>query len=385
MFHKIVLLLIALQISFICCYASEINMSPELKKLVSNMTTEKKDDNISLENMMQLLSNGLSKKRIMPINIQAINQDNYLLYERNAPLNRQSLHYGANKTKKIETNCIVKHISDDGVSKNINSLNNIELFQISKMYKVAKNKYVAVGYEQDMTQRSTHQATVILVDETGKTLWKTVVGVGKSYSEAMVETHSSDYVVVGYDWVSEIEDESRANYHVMVAKVNRKGNRLWTKHYSPDGRFAKGRNIEKTDDNGFVIIGETSNKAWIFKIDTLGKKVWETFFDTPRTADRAYSISDNHQDGYIIAGMSNGHGLDNDKSWIIKVNYSGKIDLNISFFLKEPFMLQTASQLSSDEFMITGFYPGTMSSNSFFIKIDLDGKQISEKVVQLKY
>lgn len=385
MFHKIVLLLIGLQISFISCYASEVDMSSERKKLVSKISTEKNDDNISLEDMVKLLSKGLSKKIIMPINIQAIDKDNYLLYERNAPLNRQSLHNGADKAKTIETNCIVKHISGDVVSKVINSLNNIDLFQITKMYKVAKNKYVAVGCEQNMTQRSTHQAAVILVDETGRTLWKTIVGTGKSYSEAMVETHSGDYVVVGHDFVWDNAEKNHGSYQLMISKVDQNGRRFWTKHFSPDGGFARGRNIEQTDDDGFVIIGETSSKAWILKIDALGNKVWETFFDTPRTADRAYSISDNHHDGYIIAGMSNGDGLDNDKSWIIKVNYFGKIDLNIPFFLNKPFMLQTASQLSSDEFMVTGFYPSAMSSNAFFMKIDLDGKKISEKVVQLKH
>ena len=320
----------------------------------------------------------------MPINIQAIDQNGYLLYENITSMNRLIQQYRAKKTNTFKANCVVKHINSNGVLKKINTLNNVELFKLTKIYKTNKNKYIVVGYEQDMTKRPIHQAIVMLIDGTGKTIWKTTVGIKKSYSEAMVETHSGDYMIVGHDWVTEIKDESRGNYHVMVAKVNSKGNRLWTKHYSPNGRFAKGRNIEKTNDGGFIIIGETSNKAWIFKINALGKKVWETFFDTPNTADRAYSISDNHQDGYIIAGMSNGHGLDNDQSWIIKVNYSGKIDLKIPFYLKEPFMIQTVNQLSSNEFMVTGFHPGAMSSSSFFLKIDLNGKKISERVVQLK-
>ena len=375
MSHKIVLLLIALQISFISCYAKQPNIPPELKQFLSQISSEKNDNDMSYEDKVKWFSKILQKKIVMPINIQAINQDNYLLYERK----------GAENTKTVKTYCVVKHIKADGVSKNINTLNNIDLFKIMKMYKVNKDKYIVVGYEQDMTKSSTHQAVAMLIDRTGKTIWKTIVGTSKSYSEAMVETHNGDYMVVGHDWVTEIEDKFRGNYHVMVAKVNANGSKIWTKHYSPNGRFAKARNVEKTNDGGFVIIGETSNKAWIFKIDALGKKVWETFLDTQRTDDRAYSISDNHQDGYIIAGMSNGHGLDKDKSWIIKVNYSGKIEFNISVGIKEPFMIQTVSQLNSNEFMITGFYPGAMSSNSFFMKIDLDGNQISEKIVQLKH
>lgn len=380
MFYKLVLLLIALQISFISCYANESDTAQELKQLLSKISSENHENNMSLEDAMILLSKDLSEKRVTPINIQAIDQDSYLLYERDAPLN----HMVSKNANKTETHCIVKHISGDGVSKNINTLNNVDLFQITKIYKVDKNKYVAVGYEQDMTKRSTHQAVAMLIDETGKTLWKTIVGTGKSYSEAVVQTHSGDYVVVGHDFVWENSNKDSGNYHVMVAKVDQQGKRLWTKHYSLDGRFAKGRNIEKTKDDGFIIIGETQDKAWIFKIDALGNKVWETFLDTPRTADRAYSIADNHQDGYIVTGFSNGIYPDNDKPWIIKINYSGKIDLNIPVSLPEPFMIQTVNQINSNEFMLTGFYPGAISNSSFFIKIDSDGKKVSEKIVKLK-
>ncbi len=380
MFYKLVLLLIALQISFISCYANESDTAQELKQLLSKISSENHENNMSLEDAMMLLSKDLSEKRVTPINIQAIDQDSYLLYERDAPLN----HMVSKNANKTETHCIVKHISGDGVSKNISTLNNVDLFQITKIYKVDKNKYVAVGYEQDMTKRSTHQAVAMLIDETGKTLWKTIVGTGKSYSESVVQTHSGEYLVVGHDFVWENSNKDSGNYHVMVAKVDQQGKRLWTKHYSLDGRFAKGRNIEKTKDDGFIIIGETQDKAWIFKIDALGNKVWETFLDTPRTADRAYSIADNHQDGYIVTGFSNGIYPDNDKPWIIKINYSGKIDLNIPVSLPEPFMIQTVNQINSNEFMLTGFYPGAISNSSFFIKIDSDGKKVSEKIVKLK-
>ncbi|NOR56865.1 MAG: hypothetical protein GQ531_11765 [Sulfurovum sp.] len=380
MFHKIVLLLIALQISFISCYANESDMAQELKQLISKISSENHENNMSIEDEMMLLSKNLSEKRVTPINIQAIDQDNYLLYERDAPLN----HMASKNANKTETHCIVKHISGDGVSKNINTLNNVELFHITKMYKVDKNKYVAVGYEQDLTKDSTHQAVAMLIDETGKTLWKTIVGRGKSYSEAVVQTHSGEYVVVGHDFVWENSDKDSGNYHVMVAKVDQQGERLWTKHYSLDGRFAKGRNIEKTQDDGFIIIGETLYKAWIFKIDALGNKVWETFLDTSKTADRAYSIADNHQDGYIVTGLSNGTYPENDKAWIIKINYSGEIDLNIPVSLPEPFMIQTVNQINANKFMLTGFYPGAISNSSFFMKIDSDGKKVSEKIVKLK-
>lgn len=354
-------LLITLMVTFGNCYAD--------------------NSDASMQDMMKLLSKGLSKKQVMPVNIQLVGKNDYLLFERNAPLNRMTLHYGSEGTKKLSTNCVVRSISSNGLSKKREALNDVEMFKITKIYKT-DNQYVAVGYEQNISNHSTHQAAIISVDKNGKTLWKNIVGTGKSYSEAMVKTSNNGYMIVGHDFIWQSADKSRGNYHVMVAKVNQKGKKVWTKHYSLDGSFAKGRNIEKTNDGGFIIIGETQSKAWIFKIDASGNKVWETFFDTPKTPDRAYAVHNNKQNGYIILGMSNGPGLGGDKSWIMKVNYSGKIEWNRHFHIGKPFDLQTVNQIKHDEFVVTGFLP--FSKSIFFMNIDLDGGVVSENLVKLE-
>ncbi len=99
MFHKITLLLIALQILFISCYAKEPTIPPKDK---------------------QLLSKDLSKKIVMPINIQAIDQNSYLLYENITSMNRLIQQYRAKKTNTFKTNCVVKHINSNGVLKKLN-------------------------------------------------------------------------------------------------------------------------------------------------------------------------------------------------------------------------------------------------------------------------
>lgn len=359
--------------------AKEPEIPPEVKLLLS----EKKDENISTEEIIRMLSKGLSTKRIMPVNIQSVDQDNYLFFERDAPLNRQTVHYGTENTKKIETQCNAKRISNGKFSQDVVTLKNVDLMQISKLYQIDRDRYIAIGYDQDLTKSATHQAVIMLIDGKGKMLWKTVVGLEKSYPEAMVKVDNKGYAVVGHDFVWDDEKKMHGSFQLMISLVEKDGKKLWTKHYSPDGGFAKGRDIEKTVDGGYIAVGEVSDKAWIIKIDSMGKMVWNTFFETPRSTARAYAISDNHQDGYIVAGMSNVSGLENDKVWIIKVNYSGKIDLIVPVYIEEPFTLQTVSQINSNEFMLTGFYPHGLSNNAFFMKIDSKGKKVSEKIIGL--
>jgi len=194
---RFLLLLVTLHMSFINCYAD--------------------NNDSSMQDMLKLLSKGLSAKKVMPLNIQLTEQNRYLLFQRNAPLNRMVAHYGSEKTKAVTTNCIMQSISSDGLSKKKDILNNIEMFKITKIYKV-DYKYIVVGYEQNMSSQSIHQAVVMLVDRDGKTLWKTIVGTGKSYSEAMVQTSNNGYMLVGHDFVWQSADKSRGNYLVMVAK-----------------------------------------------------------------------------------------------------------------------------------------------------------------------
>lgn len=137
-----------------------------------------------------------------------------------------------------------------------------------------------------------------------------------------------------------------------------------------------------------LFFGETHGKAWIFKIDASGNKVWETFFDTTKTPDRAYAVHNNKQDGYIILGMSNNSGSNGDKSWIMKVNYSGKTEWNTGFEVGKLFEtgqfsdLETVNQIKPDQFEVTGFLP--FSKSIFFINIGLNGVIVSKNIVKIK-
>ena len=362
MFYRILYLLFTINLTLTSTYASDIDQSSKSNQLAS-------------------------QKIISPISLQAIEQNSYLLFEQISTPNDMMILYKTNDALKTKRYFLAKQLNGKGILKDTKNINNIDLFNVTKIYQIKKSNYIAVGYEQDFSKRSGHQATILLFDNTGKTKWKTVVGKNKSYAEAMIMTNNNEYVVVGHDWVGESKDKSRGNYHVMAAKVDGKGNRLWTKHFSIDGSYAKGLNIEKTKDEGFVIVGEStdnsrSNKAWIFKIDSNGNKVWEIFYDEPSTPDTAFCISDNNKDGYIVAGMSRVSGLSNDQSWIMKINYSGKKEWDVPLAIKEPFLLQSIKQIGTN-YMISGFYTDILKSSLFFLEVDINGNKQFEKIIEI--
>ncbi len=358
-----------------------ISLKVVLSWLYADNTEEK------MKEMIELMSKGLAKKEVMPVSLQVIDKNKYLMFERNAPLNRIAAHYGAEKTKDVSTNCFVSSVQNgERVSNNKKSVNNVNLFKINKMYRIDDN-YIAVGYDQNLSLRTTHQATVIQTDKRGQTLWKRVVGIGKSYAEAMSETLDNGFVVLGYDFVWQSTDKSRGNYHILVTKLNKSGKTVWSELYAVDGGFARGRNIEKTSDGGYIVVGEIWDRAWIFKIDSSGKKIWEVFHDIPRTKDIAYAVSGNGQDGYLIAGITNisgAEGLKGDKTWVMKVSHSGKKEWISHFKTGVPYDLMTVHEISPEEFTVTGFsYSFDSGKKAVFFNVDTRGNIISEKTISL--
>ena len=72
-----------------------------------------------------------------------------------------------------------------------------------------------------------------------------------------------------------------------ILKISGDGNLIWEKTYG-GSNFDVARSISKTQDNGFIIAGNSrssnldftnqgQNDAWILKVDNSGNKVWQKF------------------------------------------------------------------------------------------------------------
>jgi hypothetical protein len=105
------------------------------------------------------------------------------------------------------------------------------------------------------------------------------------------------------------------SYHhdIFVMKTNKHGDSLWHKTYG--GICAEGaRNIIKTSDGGFAIIGEkdcpnnsTDPSAYLLRLDANGDSLWGKYLH--QSYGYGYSIQQTNDDGYIIATSYYDYGL----------------------------------------------------------------------------
>ena len=103
----------------------------------------------------------------------------------------------------------------------------------------------------------------------------------------------------------------------------------WQKTYGGD--FAdNGSSIEQTNDQGFIISGQTfsfgagSSDVWILKLDKDGNIEWQKRLGQQIQTDFAVSVKQT-SDGFIVAGATYPNSVWPFDFWLIKLDPSGNV------------------------------------------------------------
>lgn len=115
---------------------------------------------------------------------------------------------------------------------------------------------------------------LIKTNSLGNITWaKTYGSIVNDQCESAILTNDGGYILCGYSFGFTTD----ANYQAYVVKTDATGNTMWSKTYggsSVNGDF--GRSIQQTNDNGYIITGETFSfgdgffNVYLIKTDSLG-------------------------------------------------------------------------------------------------------------------
>jgi len=161
-------------------------------------------------------------------------------------------------------------------------------------------------------------------------------------------TTDGGYIIAGYTKSSDGNVTlNKGGFDCWVIKLFSNGNIEWQKTFG--GSFdEEARAIKQTTDGGYIVVGYscsndgdvTGNHGgadyWILKLDASGNIEWQKSLGGTGT-DKAYSVEQTNDGGYIIVGYSyssNGDLVGNygfSDAWIIKLSADGNIILNKSF------------------------------------------------------
>jgi len=212
--------------------------------------------------------------------------------------------------------------------------------------------FALLGYSQSTDQDVSLNAGsqdfwFIKLTADGAISWQKTFGFsGADYGTVLTETNDNGYLITGVLDVTAsggLGNENKAQRHaggdIWAIKLNNIGDLEWSKYYG--GSFTDtALGIEKTADNGFIIVASsdsndsdiTNNKGtydfWVFRITSEGVLVWEQNFGGSEI-DEARAISASGDGNFIIVGDTRSADVDVSNNngaadiWILKISPAG--------------------------------------------------------------
>ncbi|MCL0065560.1 hypothetical protein M1N79_01560 [Dehalococcoidia bacterium] len=117
--------------------------------------------------------------------------------------------------------------------------------------------------------------------------------------------------------------------------------------------------VQQTADGGFIIAGSTRSFGagswdfWLVKTDPQGNKEWSQTFGGPYS-DRAYYVQQTACGGFIIAGTTESFGEGESDFWLVKTNTQGNKEWSRTFGGLEWEWAYSAQQTACGGFIIAG-------------------------------
>ncbi len=204
--------------------------------------------------------------------------------------------------------------------------------------------------------------------------WAILYG-GTSYDRAysIQQTADSGYIVAGYT-----ESFGTGSGDFWVLKLNSNGTVAWQKTYggTDDDRA---NSIQQTADGGYIVAGYTYSFSidrkdfWVIKLNSDGTVAWQKTYGGSDD-DRAYSIQQTSDGGYIVAGAKYlGNGLYD--FWVIKLNSDGTVAWQKTYGGSDDDVAHSIQQTADGGYIVAGITASfdVGSGDFWIIKLNSDG------------
>ncbi len=187
------------------------------------------------------------------------------------------------------------------------------------------------------------------LDASGNLVWRKYFGgTNNDRAHSVVQADDGGFVMAGFSESNDFDvTNSKGSYDFWVLKTDSEGNLLWERSFGGSG-IEISYDIAKTNDNGYVIVGNTfsdnmdvsknngESDVWLIKVDDQGNLLWERSFGGSQF-DAAQSVCATQDGGYIICGNSKSSDADllqnvgENDVWLLRTDGNGVLTWQKTF------------------------------------------------------
>jgi len=171
---------------------------------------------------------------------------------------------------------------------------------------------------------------LVKTDSNGNMQWnKTYGGSGSDRAFSVAETTDGGYIMAG-----ETDSSGAGSFDFCMVKTSSSGTLMWSKMFGGTGQD-EARSVQQTSDGGYIVAGSTLSSGaggidfWLVKTDASGNEQWSQPYGGTFD-DEAYSVQQTGDGGYIVAGSTKSYGLYTGvwNFWLVKTDAQGSMQWN---------------------------------------------------------
>jgi len=169
---------------------------------------------------------------------------------------------------------------------------------------------------------------VLKLGADGAIEWQnTYGGGGEDLALSIQQTGDKGYIVTGVT-----SSFGAGSSDVWVLKLRPDGKMEWQKTYGGDG-VDRAFSIQQTGDGGYIVAGDTISFAlqgqetpdvWILKLKSDGAVEWQKIYGGDNY-DQASSVRQTSDGGYVAAGRTDSFGAGGGDVWVLKLGSDGAV------------------------------------------------------------
>ena len=250
-----------------------------------------------------------------------------------------------------------------------------------------KDGFLIAGKSKSFTSNRDYDAYVIKIDKEGNKVWSKMYG-GEDDEEANALTpYGDDFVFVG-----STESYGNDNLSYYFVRIDAQGDSLWQKTYYRGERdyyfgtdiVADGKNLVMAGTEKHLKFLSTKINPLLVKVDGEGMLDWHSYI-YGKDEDFANAII-NTDGGYIMAGKTETYGHGDFDAYLVKMDKSGKKVWFTTFGGEDDETAEAVLQ-TENGYLVVGSTDsfGLNYKDIYVVKTDKDGKKLWERTYGGRY